>query len=240
MAEPQQIEVRLGEKPISAPHVASIGDTISPHGHGNVNGPLALRVQLAPDCGAEWDYSRGSRTQLCSSSTLARSLRCDPQLLEHALGRTQLALIPGRAEDSNVTAVGRFGKYYGTVSMVHGVAVGTFLGVPYADPRTLRFGAPVPWYLEQEQFDTRSPAPSCAQASPRLDEMNASTSEDCLHLNIWAPACGSRPCSGNRTVVVFIHGGFFQARPGFKNQTIMNPEITSLILLRVESPVSIL
>ncbi|KAH6920363.1 hypothetical protein HPB50_028649 [Hyalomma asiaticum] len=42
--------------------------------------------------------------------------------------------------------------------------------------------------------------------------MNSSTSEDCLYLNIWAPACGSRPCGGNRTVVVFIHGGFFQGK----------------------------
>ncbi|KAL1473538.1 hypothetical protein MTO96_021939 [Rhipicephalus appendiculatus] len=129
-----------------------------------------------------------------------------------------------QADDRNVIAVGRFGMYYGNVSVVYGVAVGSFLGVPYADPRTLRFGAPVPWYLEREQFDNRSPAPSCAQASPSLDEMNASTSEDCLHLNIWAPACGSRPCSGNRTVVVFIHGGFFQARPGLLRAVTTTPQ----------------
>ncbi|XP_065295085.1 cholinesterase-like isoform X2 [Dermacentor albipictus] len=116
----------------------------------------------------------------------------------------------GQDGSDHVLAVGRFGVYYGTRAMVSGVAVGAFLGVPYADPRTLRFGAPVPWHREQEMFDNTSPAPSCAQTLPSLDEMNASTSEDCLHLNIWAPACGSRTCSGNRTVVVFIHGGFFQ------------------------------
>nr|XP_050043638.2 cholinesterase-like [Dermacentor andersoni] len=113
-------------------------------------------------------------------------------------------------DKGHVLAVGQFGTYYGTRSTVSGVAVGAFLGVPYADPRTLRFGAPVPWYRDQEVFDNTAAAPSCAQASPSLDEMNASTSEDCLHLNIWAPACGLHPCSGNRTVVVFIHGGFFQ------------------------------
>ncbi|XP_065296344.1 cholinesterase-like isoform X2 [Dermacentor albipictus] len=116
----------------------------------------------------------------------------------------------GQDDKGHVLAVGHFGTYYGTRSTVSGVAVGAFLGVPYADPRTLRFGAPVPWYREQEVFDNTAAAPSCAQASPSLDEMNASTSEDCLHLNIWAPACGRHPCSGNRTVIVFIHGGFFQ------------------------------
>ncbi|XP_037561212.2 cholinesterase [Dermacentor silvarum] len=121
-----------------------------------------------------------------------------------------VTLRKGQDDNGHVLAVGHFGTYYGTRSVVSGVAVGAFLGVPYADPRTLRFGAPVPWYREQEMFDNTASAPSCAQASPSLDEMNASTSEDCLYLNIWAPACGSRPCSGNRTVVVFIHGGFFQ------------------------------
>ncbi|XP_049513857.1 cholinesterase-like [Dermacentor silvarum] len=132
------------------------------------------------------------------------------------LGASFLALMlvvtfrKGQDDKGQVLAVGRFGAYCGTSSVVSGVAVGAFLGVPYADPRTLRFGAPVPWHREQEMFDNTAPAPSCAQTLPSLDEMNASTSEDCLHVNIWAPACGSRPCSGNRTVVVFIHGGFFQ------------------------------
>ncbi|KAH6937511.1 hypothetical protein HPB50_000991 [Hyalomma asiaticum] len=75
-----------------------------------------------------------------------------------------------QADDTHVLAVGRFGKYYGTASVVYGVAVGAFLGVPYADPRTLRFGAPVPWYRERVLFDNRSPAPSCAQVSADLGE----------------------------------------------------------------------
>ncbi|KAH7973543.1 hypothetical protein HPB49_002256 [Dermacentor silvarum] len=121
------------------------------------------------------------------------------------LGASFLALMlvvtfrKGQDDKGQVLAVGRFGAYCGTSSVVSGVAVGAFLGVPYADPRTLRFGAPVPWHREQEMFDNTAPAPSCAQTLPSLDEMNASTSEDCLHVNIWAPACGSRPCSGNRT-----------------------------------------
>ncbi|XP_077512878.1 cholinesterase-like [Amblyomma americanum] len=109
-----------------------------------------------------------------------------------------------------VLATGLFGAYCGTVSSVAGVPVGAFLGVPYADPRTLRFAAPIPWYRGRQTHDNTAPAPGCAQATPNLDGMNPSTSEDCLRLNIWSPSCTTYPCSGNRTVVVFIHGGFFQ------------------------------
>ncbi|KAK8785423.1 hypothetical protein V5799_008212, partial [Amblyomma americanum] len=67
-----------------------------------------------------------------------------------------------------VLATGLFGAYCGTVSSVAGVPVGAFLGVPYADPRTLRFAAPIPWYRGRQTHDNTAPAPGCAQATPNL------------------------------------------------------------------------
>ncbi|XP_075534968.1 cholinesterase-like [Dermacentor variabilis] len=122
------------------------------------------------------------------------------------------AMIQGiRPEIKSVVVDGHFGSVHGSVTIVAGVLVSSFLGVPYADQRTLRFAAPIPWHRKLYQFDATSPAPACAQSNIKQDEMNISTSEDCLHLNIWTPSCDGRICPGNLTIVFFIHGGFFQA-----------------------------
>lgn len=82
-------------------------------------------------------------------------------------------------------------------------AVAVYKGIPYAAPPVdgLRWTAPrppVPWTGVRDAFDAGSPCPQ----SGRL----ASTDEDCLYLNVWAP----RVRSGQRRrlpVMVFIHGG---------------------------------
>ncbi|KAL1480722.1 hypothetical protein MTO96_050793 [Rhipicephalus appendiculatus] len=114
------------------------------------------------------------------------------------------------SENKSVAVYGQFGSVHGSVTIIAGVLVSSFLGVPYADPNTLRFAAPVPWHSKLYQFDATSPAPACAQTNDKKDGMKDSTSEDCLHLNIWAPSCDGRICPGNLTIVFFVHGGFFQ------------------------------
>jgi para-nitrobenzyl esterase len=93
--------------------------------------------------------------------------------------------------------------------IVRGQAVGTadeFLGIPYAAPPVgpLRWRAPQPaarWtgVRSATQFGANCPQP----ASPFGI---ASTSENCLYLNVFAPA-GPQQSGAGRPVMVWIHGG---------------------------------
>jgi para-nitrobenzyl esterase len=83
-----------------------------------------------------------------------------------------------------------------------------FLGVPYAAPPVgaLRWRPPqppAPW--PGVRAATRF-APHCAQSAGPFGQ--ASTSENCLYLNVYAPA--RRP-AGGLPVMVWIHGGAFIA-----------------------------
>jgi len=95
---------------------------------------------------------------------------------------------------------------------VHGSTAGTvdeFLGIPYAAPPVgnLRWRPPAPprdWHgvRNATQF-----GPSCPQAltgNPLLPP--GPISEDCLYLNVYAPAVNSDD-QGGRPVLVWIHGG---------------------------------
>lgn len=94
---------------------------------------------------------------------------------------------------------------------VRGAVLGdlhVFKGIPYALPPTgsRRWKPPLPMPAWKETRDaTRFGAP-CVQPNPRSVSIYAHelppTSEDCLFLNIWAPA-GAR----NLPVFVWIHGG---------------------------------
>ncbi len=102
-----------------------------------------------------------------------------------------------------------------SVSTDNGVVVGstgdsvaTFLGIPYAAPPVgeLRFRAPqphAPWTTPLKATAYGSPCPQTARlGSPSLNE-------DCLTLNVWTPIHG-----GHRPVMIFIHGGSFNAGSG--------------------------
>ncbi|KAK2178847.1 hypothetical protein NP493_527g05011 [Ridgeia piscesae] len=119
----------------------------------------------------------------------------------------------------------RSGKLRGFRETVEGRDVDVFLGVPYARPPVgpLRFRRPQmtsPWSTTLDA--TRHP-PACYQQVDESFERfqgvemwnpNTNMSEDCLYLNIWAPADKGPSAGGEtkaRTVMVWIYGGSFSS-----------------------------
>ena len=89
---------------------------------------------------------------------------------------------------------------------VRGADAGTtneFLGLPYAAPPVgaLRWRAPAPAASWHGVRDATQLAPHCAQSASPFGQ--ASTSEDCLYLNVFTPA----HARGRLPVMVWIHGG---------------------------------
>src|SRR5204863_5742914 len=87
-------------------------------------------------------------------------------------------------------------------------AVETWKGIPFAVPPIgdLRWMPPRParpWTGVRECLEF---GPVCPQPRAVLWPLKAPHSEDCLHLNVWAPADRS---SGHRPVMVWFHGGGF-------------------------------
>lgn len=87
----------------------------------------------------------------------------------------------------------------------------TFEGVPYAAPPTgeLRWRPPQPARSWPGVRDATAPGPDCAQNTAGYGGPR-SGSEDCLTLNVTTPAAGGEL----RPVVVWLHGGSFQAGSG--------------------------
>src|SRR5258706_3661690 len=96
------------------------------------------------------------------------------------------------------------GKVAGTVleSGVH-----AYLGIPFAAPPVgeLRWHAPEPVKPWVGVFTADSVRQSCAGSGQGNAELRG---EDCLNLNVWAPA--SARAGARIPVVVWIHGGGFQ------------------------------
>lgn len=87
-----------------------------------------------------------------------------------------------------------------------------FRGIPYGeDTRPRRFERALPKAAWTGVLDAREFAPRCPQAVAADAKVDASgMSEDCLSLNLWAPALDD----GRRPVLVYFHGG------GYANGTV--------------------
>ncbi|MEU3915588.1 carboxylesterase family protein [Streptomyces sp. NPDC029721] len=101
---------------------------------------------------------------------------------------------------------------------VRGAAHGsyaTFDGIPYAAPPVggLRWRPPAPAAAWHGVRDARAAAPRCVQMPPPGAAAGAvAGAEDCLYLNVTAPA-PVRPAAG-RPVLVWLHGGAFLGGSG--------------------------
>jgi carboxylesterase type B len=100
------------------------------------------------------------------------------------------------------------------------VTVNKFLGIPFASPPE-RFALPVPPKQWKKPLDAFKNKPACIQefGGPEgIRELlqlfvntpppEAGESEDCLYVNVWAPA--SPPPRGGRTVMFWMYGGNLQ------------------------------
>ncbi|MDX1694167.1 MAG: carboxylesterase/lipase family protein [Ketobacteraceae bacterium] len=86
-----------------------------------------------------------------------------------------------------------------------------FRGVPYAKPPTgeRRFKAPEPLEPWEKVRNANRFSDACLQEEISMFGIG-NTSEDCLYLNIWTPACDDR----QRPVLVWIHGGGYATGSG--------------------------
>ncbi len=86
--------------------------------------------------------------------------------------------------------------------------VRVFRGVPFAEPPvgTLRFRPTVP----ARPWTSPRDATRYAAAAVQSNESSLAQSEDCLYLNVWAPAA-----KGSYPVYVWIHGGGFTSGYSF-------------------------
>jgi len=105
--------------------------------------------------------------------------------------------------DSNLVVATQGGALIGSEEE----GVRRFLGIPFAAPPVgdLRFRAPraaSPWTGER---DARRFAPVCAQARVQAGAFAIEGDEDCLYLNVYAPA--DSVGEGDLPVLVWIHGG---------------------------------
>jgi len=114
-----------------------------------------------------------------------------------------------------VSVIVKSTHYIGSMNIVDGTQVNTFLGIPYAQPPVgpLRFRKPLPIEEPKKIVDATEWRPACYQNDLFKEILiNKSASEDCLFLNIWAPKNDSERNYEDeplRPVLFWIHGGAY-------------------------------
>ncbi|XP_041378201.1 acetylcholinesterase-like [Gigantopelta aegis] len=119
-------------------------------------------------------------------------------------------VMKGQADDPIVNTT--HGQVIGLRKVILNKTINSFYGIPFAKPPvgSLRFKKPetLPAWGEQI-MDARIPKNSCLQwheSTPYwLRSDGLTRSEDCLYLNIWAPANSTE----SLTTLVWLHGGAF-------------------------------
>ena len=139
----------------------------------------------------------------------------------HRLARLAAALFAlaaagaASAQDAAPQVAVAAGTLVGKAAAVDGVALHEFLGIPYAAPPLgpLRWKPPQPAASWQKPREATAFGPRCMQL-PLFGDMvfrSRGMSEDCLYLNVWAPAA---PAAVKRPVLVYFYGGGYVAGDG--------------------------
>lgn len=112
-------------------------------------------------------------------------------------------LVTGNTGQSTKVINTPSGQLQGLVTSINGSIIYQFRNIPYAKPPVgeLRFSKPVKYGSWTGIRDATTFGPACVQDVP--SSKNLSISEDCLSLNVYAPA----NFTSSKTVMVWIHGG---------------------------------
>jgi para-nitrobenzyl esterase len=142
----------------------------------------------------------------CAALLLAFASACGDDSIDAPAGAGASGTGPGAGGgggDGTLVATDR-GSVQGSVAGKTRV----FLGIPFAAPPVgdLRWKAPQPAAAWSDVLAATARGPACAQLGALSPKFDSSSSEDCLTLNIWAPAAAGASAA---PVLVWIHGGTF-------------------------------
>lgn len=116
------------------------------------------------------------------------------------------ALYATSGHADSITVAVESGRVQGVIE--NGVSI--YKGIPFAAAPVgdLRWHPPQPVAPWRDVYKAVAFKPQCMQIGPPLPTMpEEPRSEDCLYLNVWAPA---RSSPARRAVMVWIHGGQFR------------------------------
>ncbi|CAF1093936.1 unnamed protein product [Adineta ricciae] len=139
--------------------------------------------------------------------------------------------------DQPVTVTTQYGDLLGYQTDVARV----FYGIPFAQPPVehLRWQPPAPIQKWAPRIrNATKPAPACPQPQCKLPPIlcPASTSEDCLYLNVFTPIPSQTPSASPLSVMIFITGGNFQfldaSAPIYESERFVNTTNTILVFIQ--------